>query len=236
MSGDHRVVVITGVSRGLGRAMVDRFIALGHRVAGCARSRSAIDELNQVYGEPHLFQVVDVSNDESVANWARNVLKHLGPPDLLINNAALINRNAQLWEVGPDEFQSLLRVNIGGIHLTVRHFLPSMLERKRGVVVNFSSYWGRSTAPEVAPYCATKWAVEGLTQALAEELPADLAAVVVNPGIIDTTMLRSCFGAQAAAYPKPGDWAQRVVPFLLSLGRSHNGRSLTAPWSDQAED
>ncbi|MGQ9506024.1 MAG: SDR family oxidoreductase [Thermogutta sp.] len=236
MSGDHRVVVITGVSRGLGRAMVDRFIALGHRVAGCARSRSAIDELTRVYGEPQLFHVVDVANDESVAKWARNVLEYFGPPDLLINNAALINRNARLWEVGPDEFLSLLRVNIGGIHLTLRHFLPSMLERKRGVIVNFSSYWGRSTAPEVAPYCATKWAVEGLTQALAEELPADLAAVVVNPGIIDTAMLRSCFGAQAAAYPKPGDWAQRVVPFLLSLGRSHNGRSLTAPWSDQAED
>lgn len=236
MSADQRVVVITGVSRGLGRAMADRFIALGHRVAGCARSRSGVEELGKIYGDSHLFRVVDVSNDESVAAWAKDVLDRLGPPDLLINNAALINRNARLWEVGPDEFQALLRVNIGGIHLTIRHFVPSMLERKRGVIVNFSSYWGRSGAAEVAPYCATKWAVEGLTQALAEELPPDLAAVVVNPGIIDTTMLRSCFGPQAAAYPKPGEWAQRVVPFLLSLGRSHNGRSLTAPWSDRPED
>lgn len=236
MSADQRVVVITGVSRGLGRAMVDRFIALGHQVAGCARSKSAVEELNRIYGDPHLFTVVDVSNEESVATWAKDVITRLGPPDLLINNAALINRNARLWEVGADEFQTLLRVNIGGIHLTVRHFLPAMLERKRGVIVNFSSYWGRSGAAEVAPYCATKWAVEGLTQALAEELPPDLAAVVVNPGIIDTTMLRSCFGGQAASYPKPGDWAARVVPFLLSLGRSFNGRSLTAPWSDHPEE
>jgi len=236
MAQDQRVVVITGVSRGLGRAMVDRFIALGHRVAGCARSKSSVDELSTIYGEPHLFRVADVSNEASVAAWAREVIDRLGPPDLLINNAALINRNARLWEIGAEEFQALLRVNVGGIHLTVRHFVPAMLQRKRGVIVNFSSYWGRSVAPEVAPYCATKWAVEGLTQALAEELPPDLAAVVVNPGIIDTSMLRSCFGAQAAAYPKPGDWATRVVPFLLSLNRSHNGRSLTAPWSDNPED
>lgn len=233
---DKRVVVITGVSRGLGRAMVDRFIALGHTVAGCARSASAIDELRAQYGAPHLFHAVDVSSDQAVARWAEEVINNLGAPDLLINNAALINRNARLWEVSPGEFEQLLKVNIGGIHLTVRHFMPAMLARKRGVVVNFSSYWGRSAAAEVGPYCATKFAVEGLTQSLSQELPPDLAAVVVNPGIIDTAMLRSCFGSGAGNYPKPGDWARRVVPFLLSLNRKHNGQSLTAPWSERPED
>jgi len=237
MAGNERkVIVITGVSRGLGRAMVDRFIALGHTVAGCARSASAVEELSTTYGPPHVFSRVDVASDQAVAEWAREVIAALGPPDLLINNAALINRNARLWEVPPGEFEQLLRVNIGGIYHTVRHFVPAMLERKRGVIVNFSSYWGRSAAAEVGPYCATKFAVEGLTQSLAAELPADLAAVVVNPGIIDTAMLRSCFGPEAANYPKPGDWARRVVPFLLSLDRRHNGQSLTAPWSERPED
>ena len=79
--------------------------------------------------------------------------------------------------------------------------VPSyVVARRRGVIVNFSSGWGRSTAPEVAPYCATKWAIEGLTQALAEELPAGMAAVPLNPGIINTEMLQSCFGAGAAGY------------------------------------
>jgi NAD(P)-dependent dehydrogenase (short-subunit alcohol dehydrogenase family) len=68
-----------------------------------------------------------------------------------------------------------------------------------------------------------------MTAALAEELPPPLAAVALNPGIIDTEMLRSCFGADAAAYPAPGAWAAAAVPFILSLGRRHNGQQLTVP-------
>ncbi len=230
---EPRCIVITGVGRGLGRAMCEEFIALGHRVAGCARSADAIAALSREYPR-HRFHVVDVSHDGATAAWADQVIRDLGPPDLLINNAAIINRNAKLWEVFPEEFADLLRVNIGGIHSTIRHFVPPILRRGRGVIVNFSSYWGRSGAAEVAPYCATKWAVEGLTQSLAEELPPPLAAVALNPGIIDTDMLRSCFGEQAAQYPKPREWAARTVPFLLGLDRRHNGRALTAPWSDSA--
>ena len=111
----------------------------------------------------------------------------------------------------------------------IRHFLPAMLKRKSGVVVNISSGWGRSTDAEVAPYCATKWAIEGLTQSLAQELPLGMAAVPLNPGIINTEMLRSCFGGSASSYPSPQQWAKRAVPFLLSLGPRHNGQQLTAP-------
>src|SRR5262249_21389378 len=78
-----------------------------------------------------------------------------------------------------------------------------MIRRGAGVIVNFSSGWGRSTAAEVAPYCASKWAIEGLTRALAQELPAGVAAVPLNPGIIDTDMLRSCVGGDAGGYPAP---------------------------------
>jgi NAD(P)-dependent dehydrogenase (short-subunit alcohol dehydrogenase family) len=104
-----------------------------------------------------------------------------------------------------------------------------MLARGSGVIVNFSSGWGRSTSPEVAPYCATKYAVEGLTLALAQELPAGMCAVPLNPGIINTDMLQSCFGADAGSYPTPEKWAQKAVPFLLNLGPKDNGKSLTAP-------
>jgi NAD(P)-dependent dehydrogenase (short-subunit alcohol dehydrogenase family) len=81
-------------------------------------------------------------------------------------------------------------------------------------VLNFSSGWGRSADAEVAPYCATKWAIEGLTLALAQELPPGMAAVPLNPGIINTGMLHSCFGDSASSYPTPPGMGKnrRAVP------------------------
>ncbi len=222
-----RRIVITGVSRGLGRALVDGMIAAGHTVFGCARSAEAIAELRKRYPAPHGFAVVDVCNNAAVGRWAQRVLSEAGPPDLLINNAAVINRNAKLWQVPAEEFDLVIDVNIKGVVNVIRHFVPAMVARRRGVIVNISSGWGRSVSPEVAPYCATKWAIEGLTRALAEELPSGMAAVPLNPGIINTEMLQSCFGAAAADYPTPEKWAVRAVPMLLALGPHDNGRPLT---------
>ncbi len=224
-----KTVVITGASRGLGRAMVEEFARLGHVVIGCGRSRKGIEGLRQRFPKSHDFDVVDVASDEQVRTWARRVLELRAAPDLLLNNAAIINRNAPLWKVPAEEFSEIVDVNIKGVVNVIRHFLPAMMERGSGVIVNFSSGWGRSTDAEVAPYCATKWAIEGLTQALAQELPSGMAAIPLNPGIINTDMLQSCFGGSASAYPTAEQWAKKAVPFLLGLGPEDNGRSLTAP-------
>ncbi len=215
-------IVITGVSRGLGRALTERFIERGCRVAGCGRSADRIDELRRQHPQHH-FAVVDVADDRQVAAWAAELLPRLGPPDLLINNAAVINRNAPLWQVPAEEFETVLHVNVCGTANVIRHFAPAMIERRAGVIVNFSSGWGRSTAPEVAPYCASKWAVEGLTRALAQELPQGMAAVPLNPGIIDTGMLRSCFGTAAGHYPSADAWSRTAAEYILSLGPRDNG-------------
>lgn len=224
-----RTIVITGATRGLGRAMAEEFIRLGHRVAGCGRSAEGVARLAAAHGAPHRFDVVDVADDGQVAAWAASVLADLGPPDLLLNNAALIAGNAPLWRVPAAEFAAVVDVNIKGVANVIRHFVPVMVARGRGVIVNFSSGWGRGADAEVAPYCATKWAVEGLTAALALELPKGMAAVPLNPGIIDTDMLRATFGGQAGRYAKPEAWAKTAVPFLLGLGPKDNGRQLTAP-------
>jgi NAD(P)-dependent dehydrogenase (short-subunit alcohol dehydrogenase family) len=221
-----KLIVLTGATRGLGRAMADKFIALGHTVIGCGRTAEHIGELSRQHGPPHDFAAVDVTDDRQVQSWARHALAQRGAPDLLLNNAALINRNAPLWELSAAEFDAVIDANIKGVANVLRHFLPAMIARKRGVVVNFSSGWGRSTSPEVAPYCATKYAIEGLTLALAQELPPRIAAVPLNPGIIDTDMLRSCFGESAGSYLSPAEWAERAVPFLLRLGPGDNGKSL----------
>ncbi len=229
MPTESKFVVLTGASRGLGRAMTAGFIESGHTVAGCSRSLGSVKHLESEFGEPHQFDCVDVCDDEQVRAWATAVIKKHGPPDLLVNNAAVINENAPLWDVPAGEFSDVIDINIKGVANVIRHFVPSMVNRNSGIVVNFSSGWGRSTSPDVAPYCATKWAIEGLTQAMAQELPEGMAAIPLNPGVINTEMLQSCFGHGADDYPNAEQWSKNAVPFLLSLTVDHNGEPLTVP-------
>jgi NAD(P)-dependent dehydrogenase (short-subunit alcohol dehydrogenase family) len=224
---DGKRVVITGAARGLGRAMALEFARQGHWVSSCSRSAKGVAKLAKQIGNPHTCSVVDVIDDTAVEAWAREVTSEFGAPDFLINNAAVINRSQFLWEVPAEEFDMVVDTNIKGVTNVIRHFVPLMAQRGEGVIVNFSSGWGRSASPEVAPYCATKWAIEGLSQALAQELPSGLSVVPLNPGIINTDMLRSCFGPSAADFQNPDEWAQTAVPFLLSLGPSQNGQALT---------
>ena len=224
-----RTVVITGSTRGIGKEMARGFAQRGWQVAGCSRSPEDLEKLSAELGPEHLFDVVDVSNDLSVKAFAEQVVKTHGSPDLLVNNAAIMNDPAPLWEIPAAEFDRLTAVNINGIANMIRHFTGPMISQGSGVIVNLSSGWGRSTSSDVAPYCATKWAVEGLTAALAQELPADIAAVSLNPGVIDTDMLRQCWGDAAANCEKPVQWARNAVPFLEQLSAKDNGRQLSAP-------
>ena len=221
-----KTILITGVTRGLGRALAEWYIANGHTVIGCGRSAEVLN-MRFTHPAPHEFANVDVTEENRVALWAEKVLAGPGAPDLLINNAALMNTPAPLWAVPAKEFNKLIDVNIKGVANVIRHFVPAMVARKQGVIVNFSSGWGRSTSPEVAPYCASKYAIEGLTLALAQELPAGMAAVPLNPGVIDTDMLRQCWADSAASHPKAEEWAKAAAPYILQLGPKDNGRSVS---------
>ncbi len=224
-----KTIVVTGCSRGLGEALARFFASQGDRVIGCSRSAEKMRSLAAELGAEHDFSALDVSDDAAVREWAGRVVRQYGAPDLLINNAAVIAANAPLWEVPAADFDRVIDVNIKGVASVLRYFLPPMIARRKGVVANFSSGWGRSTSPEVAAYCASKWAIEGLTQSLAQELPRGMAAVAVNPGIIDTEMLQSCFGAGASQYPDASEWIRAAGPFFAGLTAAHNGRSLTVP-------
>ena len=191
-------VLITGCTRGLGLAMARSFASRGWTVSGCGTKASVVADLAKELGGKHRICTCDVTSPTEVAAFADDILAGPGAPDLLLNNAAVINRNAPLWEVSPDDFSRVIDVNLKGLHLICKGFLPAMIAR-------------------------------GLTKALAQELPAGLAAVALNPGIIDTDMLRNSFGSAASAYPEPAIWAVKAVPFLEKLGPQDNGMSLTAP-------
>mgnify|MGYP003322674214 CR=1 FL=1 len=229
MSKGIYTIVITGATKGLGRALAEQYIQLGHMVIGCGRSVNSIESMSNSYPENSDFQVVDISNHKRVHSWSEDVLKKFGSPDFLLNNAGVINKNAALWQVSEQEFSNVIDINIKGVYNTVKAFVPKMIKTGKGIVVNFSSGWGRSTSPGVAPYCSSKWAVEGLSKSLAQELPEGMVSVALNPGVIDTDMLRFCWSEHAGMYEKPEIWAKKAAPFILNINSKDNGASLTAP-------
>jgi len=206
--------------------MAIEFSNRGWRVAGGARNTSALEKLKPKLITDHFLNPFDITQPEEVDKLANLTKDRLGIPDLLVNNAGLINKNAPLTHVQPDEFASVLAVNLGGIHNMIRSFVPMMQKAGCGIIANFSSYWGQSTAPEVGPYCASKWGVEGLTRSLAQELPDGLSAVAFNPGVINTDMLQSVFGADAEGYESPKDWAVHAVQKLIELKPFDNGNTV----------
>ncbi|XP_058215288.1 NADPH-dependent pterin aldehyde reductase isoform X2 [Rhododendron vialii] len=237
--GAQRTVLITGVSRGLGRALALEMAKRGHTVIGCSRSQDKLDSLhselsssafpaaqpdsNPSSPDRHLFMNVDVRSNSSVEELARAVVEKKGVPDII----GTINRNNRLWEVPVEEFDTVIDINVKGIANMLRHFIPLMIERKQGIIVNMSSGWGRSAAAQVAPYCASKWAVEGLTRSVAKELPSGMAIVALNPGVINTDMLTSCFGSSSSLYQTPESWAPKATTMILNLTIADNGASLS---------
>ncbi|KAG6488273.1 NADPH-dependent pterin aldehyde reductase-like [Zingiber officinale] len=236
-----KTVLVTGASRGLGRALVLELAKRGHVVIGCLRSAEKVKSLESELmaftpnassssaAPPfkHFVADLDVRSDSSVKELAKLVVESGRVPDIIVNNAGTINKNNKFWQVPAEEFDMVIDTNVKGIANIMRHFLPLMIEKKHGIIVNISSGWGRSAAAEVAPYCASKWAVEGLTKSVAKELPPGLAVVALSPGVINTDMLTSCFGSSAALYQTPENWAPNAAQMILNFTVEDNGASLT---------
>lgn len=225
----EKYVAITGTSKGLGEALARRLDELGHHIFGGART--PLESLAQE--PPGRYERVDTTESSSLDNWWSRMTKAWGRlPDVVVANAAVINKNAPLWEVPEREFRAVMEANVTGVFLTLKQFLtrwhalPKDLQHP-AVLVVLSSGWGRSTSADVAPYCTSKWALEGMVGALSQELPTPLSVVSLNPGIIDTDMLRSCFGTSASRFGRPEQWAVSAADQILGFGRSDNGAQAT---------
>src|SRR6516164_4054741 len=114
-STSPRRIVLTGVTRGLGLAMAQQFVELGHVVLGCGRSTDDLARLRQRFGAPHDFAAVDVTQTEQVHQWAKRLLAAHGAPVLLLNNAAVMTGKSVLWEETPAEFDRLIDINVKGV-------------------------------------------------------------------------------------------------------------------------
>jgi len=224
---EPRTIFLSGASRGLGRALVLEFAKAGHKLVGCGRSPEHMQALARELGSAHEFEVVDVTDDAAVADWAGRKLALHGAPNLVVCCAGVINDLAELWNVPAAQFDSVIDTNIKGTANVLRHVLPAMIERREGGVVTISSGCGRRADPRLAPYCASKFAVEGMTHALAKELPRGMCAVALDPGVVDTDLLRQCWPDEAGGFQDPAAWAEKAVPLLLKLTPRHNGMSLS---------
>ncbi|MDA2504423.1 SDR family NAD(P)-dependent oxidoreductase [Bacillus cereus] len=228
--GISKSVIITGVTQGLGRAMVDRFHELGWNIYGCGRSKDKIEELKKQYSKIHDFQVIDVSDSQQVNNWANYILNTHTAPDMIINNASIVNQNAQLWKITAQEFENVMNVNVNGVVNVIRAFVPAMVARKEGIIINMSSSWGREGEAELAPYCASKFAIEGITKSMALELPHGMAVVALDPGgSISTPMLKSCAPQYINESSTPETWSHKAIEYILNITIDKNGDSLKCP-------
>lgn len=206
--------VVTGASRGIGRAIALRLAGAGAEVALWARSDDALRdvaaEIAAHGGRAHAV-VVDVSDGAAVVAAAAEVRRVMAPVKTIVNNAGSVLRKATV-EITDDEWRRAFATNVDGTFYVTRAFLPD-LTRAGGRIINISSIAGREGTPLLASYCAAKHAVVGLTRALAEELRA--AKVFVNaicPGSVDTAMLRE--GLPDASPDMSTDDIARTALFL----------------------
>jgi len=187
MRFSHKKVVVTGASRGIGRAIAHAFRAEGAWVLGTRTGGSTDgDDLCQEW------VCADFSNLEQIKACAERV-RH-AEPDVLVNNAG-INKNAPFVEIAPGDFLSVQQVNVFAPFMLCQAVIPAMARKGWGRIVNVSSIWGKISMARRASYSASKFAIDGMTLALAAEHSADgIIANSIAPGFIDTELTRRVLG------------------------------------------
>ncbi|HEX9340800.1 MAG TPA: SDR family NAD(P)-dependent oxidoreductase [Thermoplasmata archaeon] len=188
------VAIVTGASRGIGRATASLLAEHGAKVVVNARKESegllGVAKELQARG-PVLVAAGDVGDFDACRTIVRSAVERFGPVDVLVNNAGIFElKKAAVME--PRDWESIFRVHVFGAFNMIRHVLPTMIERKRGVIVNIASFAAvRPPGPGRAHYAAAKAALLGLTRALGLEVAhANVRVAAVAPGLTDTEMVR----------------------------------------------
>lgn len=208
-------VLVTGSSRGIGRAIAERFARDGHRVAiHCHVRRAEADALKAALQQEHLSVMAvqgDVSKEAEVARMLEEIRAYFGPVDVLVNNAGIALPQQLLTDCTAADWDRLFAVNVRGAFLCCRGVLPDMVRKKRGSIVNLSSMWGVTGGSCEVPYSASKAALIGLTKALAREVaPSGIRVNCVAPGFVPT-------GMNAHLSPETVEGIREETP-LLTLG------------------
>jgi NAD(P)-dependent dehydrogenase (short-subunit alcohol dehydrogenase family) len=186
-------VVITGTSTGIGLATALTLGRAGHKVYATMRNPSGAPELAERSAQERLsikISVMDVDSDSSVKTAIANIQKEAGQIDVLINNAG-VERSGSIEELPLADFRAVMETNYFGVLRCVQAVVPSMRQRKSGCIISIASVAGHVSCSPLAPYTASKFALEALSEALAQEMKTfNVRVAVVEPGIIETPMAR----------------------------------------------
>jgi NAD(P)-dependent dehydrogenase (short-subunit alcohol dehydrogenase family) len=229
--GDTPVVVVTGAGRGIGRATAEAFAAAGWRVVVAEKQRGlgrASARALARRGRVSLFVPTDVADARSVERLVRTVLERFGRIDCLVNNAGVLDKRP-LVRLPVARLRRALAVNLAGPLLVTRAALPSMLRRGDGAIVNVASLLGKFGMAEYVVYCATKFGVVGLTEALADELGGTRIGVwAVCPGQVDTPMARRAGASprERSSLIRPATVARVIFDLATGRRRERSGSAV----------
>lgn len=208
-------VLVTGTSSGIGMAIAIAFGRAKHRVYATMRDPRRGSSLRHAIEEeklPIAISALDVDSDSSVKEAVNRIAREAGSIDVLVNNAG-IAPTGSVEETPLSVFRSAMETNYFGVVRCVQAVLPAMRERRSGCIINISSIAGRVAASPLTPYAATKFALEGFSDGLAQEVkPFNIRVAVVQPGIIDTPAAHLIADADSSSpYPQ-----QRRVSALFA--------------------
>jgi NAD(P)-dependent dehydrogenase (short-subunit alcohol dehydrogenase family) len=217
MSLENKIAVVTGGTKGIGRAIAENLLKRGAKVFICARSKPevkrALEDLSrfgQVEGE-----ICDVRSEEQVRQMLEECVRIFGGIDILVNNAGIGINGKTVEEMSGDEFRQTLETNLFGVFYACHYSVPLMKKRGGGYIINISSLAGQNAHPKMAAYNASKFGLNGFSEALMQEVrPHDIKVSYICPGSVNTY-----FGgdepSEAQAWQlQPEDIAQVVLDLL----------------------
>jgi len=217
MNIENKIIVVTGGTKGIGRAIAERLLKAGANVFICARDKyelkralEQLSALGSVDGE-----VCDVRSETQVRMMLEECKRVFGGVDVLINNAGIGIIGKTVEEMPAEDFEQTLQTNLFGVFYACHHAIPMMKKRSGGYIINISSLAGQNAHPKMAAYNASKFGLNGFTEALMQEVRADNIKVsAICPGSVNTNFGGDEPSEDKAWQLQPEDIAQTILDLL----------------------